>query len=455
MIRKDAIRTILALLSVAALRGQDAAATKATAPIYSVTVVGRGVDAVNYQYRAAPTRIDFRGTVLLSNAKGQATVVSRRGRTEIDAKFENLTTPARFGPEYLTYVLWAISPEGAAHNLGEIIPDGSNRARLRATTELQVFGLIVTAEPYAAVGQPSSVVTLENQIRPDTVGKIEPVQARADLLPRKQYTWQVGENPGPAAANAPKVSMSQYEAILELYQAQNAVGIARAADADRYAPETLAKAQQALSDAQRLQATKSNTKQGVQAAREATQTAEDARVLAERRKQAEQTPHPDNGVAPPLERGPNGQADRLVNPDAQTLLRKQLLERISGPFAARDTARGVVVTLPDEAFDGPALRSSVSAEFTPLVSAVAGQPGLRVDVEGHSGSGDSELLSWERAEAVQKALVAGGLPAGSVTIRGAGNSQPGGARSGPIAGRRVELVIAGPPIGAAPASGTP
>src|SRR5215469_721135 len=75
-------------------------------PVYRVTVVEHGIDAVNYQYRSEPTKIDFRGTVLLPEAKGEATVQSARGRTEIDAKFENLASPTRFGREYLTYVLW-------------------------------------------------------------------------------------------------------------------------------------------------------------------------------------------------------------------------------------------------------------------------------------------------------------------------------------------------------------
>ena len=282
------ILATLATQFVPAVEGQEPPA-KDVVPIYSVTVVERGVDAVIYQYRSAPTKIDFRGTVLLSTAKGQAIVESRQGRAEIDAKFENLTAPSRFGPGYLTYVLWAISPEGAAHNLGEIIPDASDRAKLRATTSLQAFGLIVTAEPYASVRQPSSVVTLENKIRPDTAGKIEPVKAKEGLLTRPPYTLQIDENSRAAAAGAPKVSMSQYEALLELYQAQNAVSIARAAEAERLAPEAFSNAVKALNEAQRLQQTKANAKLVVQAAREATQTAEDARSIAESRKHAEQS----------------------------------------------------------------------------------------------------------------------------------------------------------------------
>jgi outer membrane protein OmpA-like peptidoglycan-associated protein len=379
--------------------------------------------------------------VLLTNAKGQATVESRQGHTEIDAKLENLTTPTRFGREYLTYVLWAISPEGAAHNLGEIIADASDRARLRVTTDLQAFGLIVTAEPYAAVRQPSSVVVLENKSRPDTAGKIEPVKAKADLLPRRPYTWQVSEGTDPAQTNAPKVSMSQYEAVLELYQAQNAVGIARAANAERYAPEAFAKAQQSLNEAQRLQAVKANTKLVVAAAREATQTAEDARVMAESRKQAEQRSRPEAGSEPARDHGASGQAERSVDSDAPTQVQQQLLERLSGPLAARPTPRGIVVALPGGAFDGVALRPSASAELAPVVSAVAALPGLRVEVEGHAGSEESELIAWQRAEAVQKVLVTAGLPASLVSIRGFGSSQAPAGASLQTADSGVEMII--------------
>ena len=200
-------------------------------PIYRVTVIERTVKAINYQYRSEPTMIDFRGTVLMPKAKGEAIVESKRGRTEIDAKLQNIEDPQRFGREYLTYVLWAISPEGRPHNLGEVMPNGSDKARLRITTDLQAFGLILTAEPYSAVRQPSNVVVAENMVRGDTVGKIEEIQAQYELMPRGHYVFDPHDNLA-WKANAPKVSMNEYEALTELYQAENAVGIARVANAE-------------------------------------------------------------------------------------------------------------------------------------------------------------------------------------------------------------------------------
>ncbi len=258
--------------------------TKEGVPIFRVTVVERTMKAINYAYRTGPTMIDFSGTVLLPKAKGEAVVESKQGRTDIDARFENFSTPQGFGREYMTYVLWAITPEGRARNLGEIVPGSSNKASLHVTTDLKAFGLIVTAEPYSAVRQPSDVVVAENRVREDTIGKIEEVNAKYELLPRGHYTWNVSSQLQSEVANAPKVSMRKYEALLELYQAQNAIAIAQKAGADRYAANTFAKAQALLTEAEQLNANKNgDSHRVVDSAREAAQTAEDARVIAEHR----------------------------------------------------------------------------------------------------------------------------------------------------------------------------
>ena len=173
------------------------------APIYRVTVVERTVKAVNYQYRSDPTLIDFRGTVLLPKAKGEAIVQSKQGRTEIEAKFDSLLEPSRFGREYLTYVLWALTPDGRPHNLGEVIAGTSDKSKLGVTTDMQAFAMIVTAEPHSAVRQPSDVVVLENQVRPDTVGKIEQVEAKYELMPRGLYSWEAPVNLATSSCHAP------------------------------------------------------------------------------------------------------------------------------------------------------------------------------------------------------------------------------------------------------------
>ena len=223
-----------------------------TAPIFHVNVIENTIVAINYQYRQGPTRIDFRGAVLMPEAKGEATVESKRGRTEIDVNFEHLLPTQRFGREYLTYTLWAVTPEGGVRNIAEILPGPSDKANLHVSTDLQAFGLIVTAEPYSATRQPSNVVVLENRVRPDTEGKIEQVQAKYELMPRGQYTWEGPAQLGLAAANAPRVSMDRYEAILEPYEAQNAIGIARAANAEQYAPRRLSPKRNSCMTLQRI-----------------------------------------------------------------------------------------------------------------------------------------------------------------------------------------------------------
>jgi len=248
-------------------------------PIYRVTVVGRTTKAVNYRHRGGATKIDFVGTTLLPNAHGEAKVESKQGYIEIEVEFRELQAATAYGPEFLTYVMWAITPEGRTTNLGEVLLNGTN-SKLDVTTELQSFGLIVTAEPYFAVTQPSDVVVMENVIRPDTRGKIEEVDAKYELLKRGQYTLNV--NP----AEIKPVRLGR-KVPLELYEARNAVQIARWTGAQRYAAETFQKATQGLANAEGYLKSKADRKQVVTAAREAVQMAEDSRIIAVKKMEEE------------------------------------------------------------------------------------------------------------------------------------------------------------------------
>lgn len=253
-------------------------------PLYRITVVGRTAKAVNYNHRSGPTKLGFRGTVLLPEGRGEATVESRQGAVQVDARLERLEPPTRFGAEYLTYVLWAITPEGRAINLGEVVANHSNKARLKTATELQVFGLVITAEPYFAVTQPSDVVVMENIVRPDTAGSVEEIEAKYQLLQRGHYTFETG---GRGGTTGKKVSLDQYEALLELYQARNAVQIAGSLGADRYAAPTYRKAEQLLRQAEDSYRAKTAAGSVVTIARQAAQTAEDARLITVRRQEDE------------------------------------------------------------------------------------------------------------------------------------------------------------------------
>ena len=163
---------------------------------YHAIVISRTVQAVDYLHRGGATDVDLAGTTLMSSAGGKVKVRSKRGTMEVEAEFGNLGSPATFGNEYLTYVLWAISPEGRAENLGEVLVGGNDRSKLTATTNLQAFALIVTAEPYFGVRQPSNVVILENVVRNDTKGSSEAVSIKYELMERRAtYPPVIGLTP--------------------------------------------------------------------------------------------------------------------------------------------------------------------------------------------------------------------------------------------------------------------
>lgn len=242
-------------------------------PIYTITinVVDRTTKSINYQHRNGATKIDFGGTPLLPESHGQAKVESKQGYTEVEVEFRNLKPASRFGPEYLTYVMWSITPEGRAANMGEVILNGTS-SKLDVTTELQAFGLIVTAEPYFSVTQPSDVVVMENIVRDTTQGKVEEIDAKYQLLPRGQYTVNVL----PADL---KPMIMEKNTPLDLYEARNAVRIARWSGADVSAADTYNKAARLLSAAEADKTNKTGSKPLADNARQAVQTAEDARLI--------------------------------------------------------------------------------------------------------------------------------------------------------------------------------
>jgi len=242
-------------------------------PIFRVTVVSRTTPAINYHHRTGSTHIDFRGSELMPPAVGEAKIESQMGSTKIETELKHMTPAGQFGPEYMTYVLWAITPEGRAKNLGEVVLDGDH-AKLLSTTDLQVFGLIVTAEPYFAVTQPSNVVVAENSVRSDTTGAIEQVNAKYELLERGQYV--VDRTHYVPARVDPK-------GPLQLSEARNAVEIARLTGAEKYATDTFAKAAIALRNAEDFLVHGRNRKQSETNAREAAQMAEDARIITIRK----------------------------------------------------------------------------------------------------------------------------------------------------------------------------
>jgi len=238
--------------------------------------VGKSIRAVSYQLNTS-SKVDLAPGDLAPQASGEADIEAKKGVTNIDVEVSGMPDPTKFGAEFLTYVLWVVSPEGRASNVGEIQLDSSRKGKLKATTPLQTFSLFVTAEPYFAVRQPGEMLILMNSLRKNTKGK-QVIVDNYQLITRNQY--QKLGNPlalSPDLKNVP----------LEMYEARNAVDIAKSRGADKYAPEIFSKAEGGLQLAENALARKSDRKEIISTARLTVQSAEDARALAFQRQEEE------------------------------------------------------------------------------------------------------------------------------------------------------------------------
>jgi len=478
--------------------------TEAGIPIYRINVVARDIPAINYFHRSGSTRIGFEGTPLLPMAKGWAEVNSLNGRTEIKAHFEGLGPANGFGVEYLTYVLWAISPEGRPENLGEVLWTHGH-ADTTVTTNLQSFGLILTAEPYFAVTVPSDLVVMQNYpLRNKTTGVIESVNAHYVLLPRGAYADTAGRHtilhPITRDDRSP----------LELYEAINAVQIAEAAGADQYAASSMANAKQDLQNAQDMDIHQKEMKQEITYAREAVQSAEDARIItirkikegdeaaerarieAARRKaqddaaaaQAQAQQAADQQAAAQAQAAAAQQqaeaaqaaaakaqaqqaaAEQAAAQAAQQTaeMRERLRQQLNSVLNTQETARGLIVNMSDVLFDFGryTLKTDAQIKLAKISGILLTYPNLKVQIEGYTdniGSDEYNLkLSQERATAVQAFLIAQGVSPGNVTAEGYGKADPvadNATNSGRAENRRVAMVVSGQSIGVqeqAPAS---
>jgi outer membrane protein OmpA-like peptidoglycan-associated protein len=429
-------------------------------PVFRVKVVSRTTKAINYRHRGGSTRVDFKGTDLMPTAKGKAKVDSKEGRLQINADFDNMEPASKYGPQYLTFVLWAITPEGRSVNLGEIRPDDSGDRKIEVTTDLQAFGMIVTAEPYFSVVRPSNLVVLENMIRQETKGFDEAIDARFDMLEGGQYTVDVGATQLPSATAAPNTP-------IDLLEARNAVAIAKAAGADKYAPESLAKAQDLLDRAEDYLRRKQGRTPIGTVSRGATQMAEDARVLTLQKKHQEQVEaerqrieaarakaEADAKASAEAEakakaqseedarRRAQAEADRLAAENAKLLAEKQqaeadaaraaaeaeqkkaqeaaekarqaeaeairqkeemrarLLNQLNQVLETTDTDRGLVVNMPDVLFDiGQfTLKPAARERLARISGIVLAYPELKLQVEGHTDSIGSDDFNQKLSE---------------------------------------------------------
>ena len=351
-----AARTLLAQGPAATTPVSTVPETGRPALTISVNVVERTAKAINYRHRGGATTIDFKGTQKMPAARGEAKVESKQGYIEIEVEFDNLRSATQFGPEYLTYVMWAITPEGRATNLGEVILNGT-KSKLNVTTELQAFGLVVTAEPYFAVSQPSDVVVMENAVRWDTLGQVEQITTRYELLQQGQYTLD-------APAGELKPLPVDKDTPLDLNQARNAVRIARWAGAHTDASESFEKAQKALQQAEAYKARKAGAKPISMMAREAAQTAEDARLIALKR-QEDQRLADERQASANRESEAKAQADRAraqSEEDSRRRAQAELEQRLEAERRARAEAERTTALALAEIARERALRDQAAAD---------------------------------------------------------------------------------------------
>jgi outer membrane protein OmpA-like peptidoglycan-associated protein len=467
-------------------------------PVFRVNVVSRSVPAVNYKHRSGATKIDFAGTDLMPGANGQAKVESKKGYIEIEVEFGNLQKPTTFGGEYLTYILWAISPEGRAINLGEVLLGGDNRSKLDVTTDLQAFALIVTAEPYYAVRQPSNVVVIENVVREDTKGATETVHAKYELLERGGYI-PTGYKFDPVVMNT--------KLPLEFFEARNALRIAQSEGAEKYASDSYQHAVQLMDKADEYATRKDIPKQPLTAvAREAVQTAEDARAIAvkkmdeERLANERQASSDENAKAESAKAQAESDAARarrataraqsetanaktdLANSQAasagaiaaaqadaekarlavlqadndKAAMRTRLSEQLNSILQTRDSARGLIVSMSDVLFDTGkfSLKPGAREKLSKVAGILLAYPGLDIAVGGYTDNvgGDemNQKLSDNRAGSVRDYLVQQGVSTNSVTSKGFGETLPVASNdtsAGRQQNRRVELLVSGEAIG--------
>jgi outer membrane protein OmpA-like peptidoglycan-associated protein len=486
-------------------------------PVFRVKVISRSTKAVNYRHRGGSTEVDFKGTDLLPEVNGKARVNSKAGRLQINADFSHLPAATKFGAQYLTYVLWAITPEGRPVNLGEVVPkDG--KAGLEVTTDLQAFGLILTAEPYFAVTRPSNLEVAENVILQKTEGLELPIDAKFDMLEGGQYTIDVPVDQLPATTSDPNMQ-------LDLLEARNAVAIAKAAGAQQYAADSLSKAQSLLDQAEDYLRRKQGRTPIGSVSRGATEAAEDARVLTLQRKEQERVAAEKRAMQ---ERQAKAEADAQAAAAAETQakaqseadaqkraqaeadraaaekahaeaaknqaaaeaaqaaalaeqqkaqaaaaqsqlaaqeairqkeeMRARLLQQLNQVLETRDTARGLVVSMPDVLFAigkyqlVPAARERLAR----ISGIVLAYPDLKLEIDGYTDSiGSDEFnqsLSEKRAATVRDYLTGSGVSINNVFARGFGKENPVASNdtaAGRKLNRRVELIVSGDVIGSA------
>jgi len=470
---------------------------------YHMHVVSRSIEAVDYRHKGS-TKVSLKGTDLMPEVKGEAKVEGKANGEQVDVNLEHLGPPHNFGLAYLTYVLWAITPEGRTRNLGELlVKDG--KAHMQRVTDFQAFALMVTAEPYFAVSEPSDLVVAQNIVRHDTKGGVEPIDVKYELISRDTYNAQVQPVDNAIFGIDARLPLS-------LLEARNAVRIAKDAGAEQYAPDTLQKAKDQLNEANDYQQRKPGASQVETSARQAVQTAEEARLMTIKREQdaeaeRQRKEQEDRAAAAQAEaqqrqaeaaqaqaQAEQAQAQQQQAEQARqqaelaqqqaaqqaqsaeqarqqaeqarqqaenekAQMRARMLQQLNQVLETKDTARGLIVSMPDVLFDinKSDLKSTARERLAKVAGILISYPDIHVEVDGYTDSTGSldlnERLSQARAESVRSYLTSQGVNSSTITAQGFGPNDPVASNetaSGRQQNRRVELVVSGSSIGQNP-----
>lgn len=447
-------------------------------------VVRKSIKAVGYEVGGGSTKVIFVAATAAPNASGEAKVDAKKGGTDIEVKVKGMPQPTTLGAEFLTYVLWIVTPDGSTTNLGEIPIDKNGEGKLNTSAQSQTFAMGVTAEPYYAVSLPSEIVVLVNDTTKNTKGKIYPDNSYK-LMKRSQYA---------KLGNPLALTLDLKNVPLDMYEARNAVDIAKSQGAEKYAPEIFSKANGSLQMAENTLASKSDKSKILTNARQTIQFAEDARALAAERQEAERIQQEKDAAAATAKAKAEEQAAAEAQRQAEltaakeaqmkaeaeakqaaekartqaaeeeaeraraatAALRAQLLQQLNSVLQTTDSPRGLVVNMADVLFDFGKynLKSDADVKLAKLAGIILAHPGLHLAIEGHTdniGSDEANMkLSQQRADTVRDYLVQQGLAADTVTAVGMGKADPvadNSTNEGRQKNRRVEIIVSGEAIG--------
>lgn len=496
----------LALIAALAVSASLASAQNKK-EIPAADVINKSIKAVGYEVGGGATKVIFLGTSAAPQARGEAKVEAKTGGTSIELKVTSMPQPTTLGAEFLTYVLWTVTPDGNTTNIAEIPIDNQGNGKLSAKAQSQTFAMIVTAEPYFAVQLPSEVVVLENDTKKNTKGKIYP-DNDYKLMKRSQYS-KMG-NPLALTPDLKKVP-------LDMYEARNAVDIAKSQKAEQYAPEVLSKAVSILQLAENSLTSQADKSQIITNARQTIQFAEDARALSAERQEEERIQKEKDAAAAAAAAKAKAEADAAAAAEAKrqaelaaareaqlkaeaaaqsaeqraaaqqaaakaaaeqaalqakeqaareeaaraqaatAALRAQLLQQLNEVLQTTDTPRGLVVNMADVLFQTGkyALSQDAQLKLAKLTGIIQAHPGLNLAIEGHTdttGSADFNMkLSQQRADGVRQFLISQGLSPDTITAKGLGQENPvadNSTAAGRKLNRRVEIIVSGEVIGA-------